>query len=196
MVTTKNEDYTKRLLDRSVWWKRILDVQRPYRVHLQRLNLGSVLEVGCGIGRNLINLGQTTRSVGIDHNASSVAVAVSRGLVAFTPEQFLSSDYAQPSSFDSLLLSHVAEHMKRDVIVSLLSEYLVYLRCGARVVIITPQEAGYRSDPTHVEFMDFDVLAGVLQDAGLIVLSSDSFPLPRLFGKIFKYNEFVIIGQK
>ena len=196
MFSTKNEDYTKRLLDRSVWWKRILDVQRPYRVHLQRLNLGSVLEIGCGIGRNLINLGQTTRTIGIDHNPNSVAVAVSRGLVAFTPQQFVSSQYAQPSSFDSLLLSHVAEHMGRDAIVSLLNEYLVYLRCGARVVIITPQEAGFRSDPTHVEFMDFDVLARVLQDARLIALTHYSFPLPRLFGKIFKYNEFVVIGMK
>jgi len=82
MISTKNEDYTKRLLDQSVWWKRILDVQRPYRIHLQRLNLGCVLEIGCGIGRNLINLGKDTRSIGIDHNPNSVAVAVSRGLVA------------------------------------------------------------------------------------------------------------------
>ena len=196
MISTKNEDYTKLLIDQSVWWKRILDVQRPYRIHLQRLNLGCVLEIGCGIGRNLINLGKATRSVGIDHNPNSVAVAVSRGLVAFTPEQFLRSHYAQPSSFDSLLVSHVAEHMAREAIVSLLKEYLLYLRCGARVVIVAPQEAGYRADPTHVEFMDFDVLVRVLEDAGLIVLRYYSFPLPRLFGKIFKYNEFVIIGQK
>jgi len=196
MDSTKDEDYTKRLLDRSVWWKRVLDVQRLYRIHLQRLSLGSVLEIGCGIGRNLINLGKATRNIGIDHNPNSVAVAVSRGLVAFTPEQFLSSHYAQPSRFDSLLLSHVAEHMRRDEIVSLLNEYLVYLRPGARVVIITPQEAGHRSDPTHAEFMDFEMLSGIMQDAGLIELTHYSFPLARLFGKIFKYNEFVVIGQK
>ncbi|SRR6266550_1640305 len=196
MVSTKNEEYTRLLLDRIVWWKRILDVQRPYRIHLQRLNLGSVLEIGCGIGRNLINLEKANRSVGIDHNPNSVAVAVSRGLVAFTPEQFLSSYYAQPSSFDSLLVSHVAEHMERDAVVSLLSEYLVYLRRGARVVIVTPQEAGYRVDPTHVEFMDFNRLVLILQEAGLNVVTHYSFPLPRLFGKVFKYNEFVVIGQK
>lgn len=196
MVSTKNEEYTRLLLDRIVWWKRILDVQRPYRIHLQRLNLGSVLEIGCGIGRNLVNLEKSNRSVGIDHNPNSVAVAVSRGLVAFTPEQFLSSCYAQPSSFDSLLVSHVAEHMKSDTVISLLSEYLVFLRRGARVVIVTPQEAGYRTDPTHVEFMDFDRLVRVVQGAGLTVLTHYSFPLPRLFGKLFKYNEFVVIGQK
>jgi SAM-dependent methyltransferase len=196
MTSTKDEEYTRRLLKRSVWWKRILDVQRPYRVHLQKLNLGAVLEIGCGIGRNLANLGKGSRSIGIDHNPNSVAVAVSCGLVAFTPEQFRNSHYAQPSSFDSLLLSHVAEHMGRDATVSLLREYLAYLRQTGRVVIITPQEAGYRSDPTHVEFMDFAVLARVLRDAGLLELKHYSFPLPRLFGKIFKYNEFVVIGRK
>src|SRR6266850_8169575 len=114
MDSTKDEDYTKRLLDRSVWWKRVLDVQRLYRIHLQRLSLGSVLEIGCGIGRNLINLGKATRNIGIDHNPNSVAVAVSRGLVAFTPEQFLSSPSAPPPGLDSLLLSHLAAHMTRD----------------------------------------------------------------------------------
>jgi 2-polyprenyl-3-methyl-5-hydroxy-6-metoxy-1,4-benzoquinol methylase len=195
-TSTKNEEYTRHLLEQSVWWKRILDVQRPYRLHLKRLKLGSTLEIGCGIGRNLINLGKAAKVVGIDHNQNSVGVADSRGLIAFTPEQFMSSEYARPSSFDSLLLSHVAEHVGKKGIVSLLNEYLVYLRGGGRVVIITPQEAGYRSDTTHVEFMDFEGLASVVEDAGLVALAHYSFPLPRLFGKIFKYNEFVMIAQK
>ena len=178
MISTKNKDYTKHLLDRSVWWKRILDVQRPYRNHLQGLNLGSVLEIGCGLGRNLVNLGNRERSVGIDHNAASVEVAVSRGLVAFTPEQFLACQWAVPSSFDSLLVSHVAEHMRRDALVSLLNRYLVYLRNRGRIVIITPQEAGYGSDPTHVEFMDFKMLAGIIHSLGLTELTHYSFPLP------------------
>jgi len=86
--------------------------------------------------------------------------------------------------------------MESETVVSLLSEYLVFLRRGARVVIVTPQEAGYRTDPTHVEFMDFDRLVRVVQGAGLTVLTHYSFPLPRLFGKLFRYNEFVVIGQK
>jgi DNA primase len=31
-----------------VWWKQLLDVQRPYRWHIRRLELGFVLDVGCG----------------------------------------------------------------------------------------------------------------------------------------------------
>jgi len=37
-------------------WKRLLRVQLPYRWHLRTLRLGKVLDLGCGIGRNLLHL--------------------------------------------------------------------------------------------------------------------------------------------
>jgi len=51
-------------------------VQAPYRRNLRRL-VGdrAVLDVGCGIGRNLANLGPG--SVGVDHNAHSWPTATS-----------------------------------------------------------------------------------------------------------------------
>lgn len=165
-------------------------------MHLQRLKLGHVLDIGCGVGRNLINIGGSGHAVGVDHNEYSVEVARSRGLIAFTPEEFHASSYAKPSAYDSLLLSHVAEHMRSEEVVSVLKEYMRYLRPGARVVLITPQEAGYKSDPSHVEFMDFEALTSILIEVGVSVLRQYSYPLPRILGKVFKYNEFVIIGQK
>ncbi len=45
---------------------------------LTRINPGFVLDVGCGLGRNLANIGGY--GVGVDHNSESVAVACSRGL--------------------------------------------------------------------------------------------------------------------
>ncbi|HET9533290.1 MAG TPA: class I SAM-dependent methyltransferase [Blastocatellia bacterium] len=193
---TENQEYTERLLQADVWWKRLLDAQRPYRIHLQRLGLGSVLDIGCGVGRNLVNIGARGKSIGVDHNPHSVAIARSRGLLAFTPEEFRASSYAEPSSFDSILLSHVAEHMSRKEVVSLINEYIPYLRFRGRIVIITPQEAGHRSDPTHVEFMDFGAVADIFKEADLSLLRQYSFPFPRIFGRVFKYNEFVTIGQK
>jgi len=195
-MSTKNKEYTLRLLENNTWWKRLLDVQRPYRMHMQRLKLGHVLDIGCGVGRNLINIGGSGNPVGVDHNAHSVEVARSRGLIAFTPEEFRASSYAKPLTYDSLLLSHVAEHMRREEVVSVLREYMPYLRAGARIVLITPQEAGYKSDPSHVEFMDFEALMNILREVGVRVLRQYSYPLPRMLGKVFKYNEFVMIGQK
>ena len=195
-MNTDKKSYTEHLLEQESWWKRLLDVQRPYRIHLQRLKLGLVLDIGCGLGRNLINIGGSPQGVGIDHNPHSIAIARSKGLTAFTPEEFYISAYARPGGYDSLLLSHVAEHMRREEVVSLINEYIVFVRYGGGVIIITPQEAGFRSDPTHVEFMNFELIARVVDEANLNLLKQYSFPFHRYFGRIFRYNEFVTIAQK
>ena len=70
------------------------------------------------------------------------------------------------------------------------------LRTGGRVVVLTPQEAGFRSDRTHVEFLDFDKIETVVQRAGLVRERRYSFPFPRFAGTLFKYNEFVVLARK
>jgi SAM-dependent methyltransferase len=190
---TAQGEYSRRLLSlEGVWWKRMLRVQTPYRFHMRRLRLGFTLDLGCGLGRNLAHL--DGNGVGVDHNAASVEVARSRGLVAFTPAEFLASGQAQ--RFDSLLFSHVAEHMRFDEAGRLLREYLPFVRGGGRVIAMTPQEAGYRSDPTHVEFFDFVRLGELLRSVGLDIVRGYSFPFPRAVGLLFKYNEFVVVARK
>lgn len=194
-MKTDDAAYTERL-EHVVWWKRLLDVQRPYRWHLRTLKLGFVLDVGCGVGRNLVNLGGRGAGVGVDHNPASVAAARRRGLDAFTPDELRVSPYALPGRFDALLLAHVAEHMHEAEAAALLRDYLDLVRSGGRVVVITPQEAGFASDPTHVELMDFAAVERVLARAGCSVESRYSFPFPRPVGKLFKYNEFVTLARK
>ena len=119
-----------------------------------------------------------------------------RGCTAFTPSEFLSSEQAAPGRFDAMLVAHVLEHLPLAEARGLVGEYLGYLKPGGRVVLITPQEAGYRSDPSHVEFMDFAKLGGILADCDLRPERSYSFPFPRPVGRIFPHNEFVVIGSK
>lgn len=191
---TRDAGYTERLKRSSVWWKRLLDVQRPYRWNLRRLGLGFVLDVGCGIGRNLKNLGSP--AIGVDHNPTSVASCREAGLIAFVPDEFRGSAYAVPGRFDALLLAHVVEHMTFKDAKSLLLEYLPYVRPGGKVVLIAPQEAGFRSDPTHVEFMDLASLERLVSAAGLVPIDAYSFPFARVVGKVFKYNEFVMVARR
>jgi 2-polyprenyl-3-methyl-5-hydroxy-6-metoxy-1,4-benzoquinol methylase len=189
--------YAERLRTKeSVWWKRLLDVQLPYRLHLRRLNLGFVLDVGCGLGRNLTNLGGASAGVGVDPNRDAVAVCRSRGLIAFTPDELAASEYAQPGRFDTLLISHVLEHLSSEDAMALIARYVPWVRSGGRAVLITPQEAGYRSDPTHVEFVDLARLEHVSHATGLTTVAAYSFPFPRTVGRWFKYNEFVLIARK
>ena len=194
----KTEDalYAERLvaLERS-GVKRFVDVQRPYRRHLLGLELGFVLEVGCGVGRNLLHLGPGG-GVGVDHNAHAVEIACARGAEAYTVDRFLESGHARAAAFDALLLSHVAEHMDPPQAEALLADYLRFVRPGGRLVLITPQERGFASDPTHVHFVDFGQAALLAQGVGLELLAQYSFPLARPLGRWFKYNEFVTIACK
>jgi SAM-dependent methyltransferase len=193
--STKNKSYTDRLSKKqSVWWKRILSVQALYRWNLRRLGPGFTLEIGCGLGRNLAHLGGN--GIGIDHNPYSVQAARSIGLQAFTPEEFQDSEFYVPASFDSILLSHVAEHMTEREAVILLTNYLHLLKPEGQVILSTPQECGYRSDKTHVQFMDFERLSNIATRADLARVKEYSFPFPRIFGRVFKYNEFVSISKK
>jgi SAM-dependent methyltransferase len=193
--TPSNKEYTERLVRlQSAPWKKLVDVQAPYRRNLQRLEPGFVLDIGCGIGRNLEHLGGS--GVGIDTNSCSVDVARARGLNAFTAEDFAESTFNQPGRFDSLLLSHVAEHMTFAQLLECVRLYLPLLKPSGRLLLITPQEVGYRSDPTHVEFMDAAKLVRLLSAVNFEVERSYSFPFPRCMGKLFIYNEFVVVGRR
>jgi SAM-dependent methyltransferase len=193
---TRSEAYAERLIRlQTSWWKRWLDVQAPYRWNIRRLNPGFVLDIGCGIGRNLHHLGG--HGVGIDTNEHCVRAARVRGLTAFTPDEFRGvAEYNRPDRFDSILLAHVAEHMTEDQVVGLLQEYETLLRPEGRLILIAPQEAGFRSDPTHVQLMDFPSLARISDRLGYRPERAFSFPFPGWVGRLFTYNEFVSVSRK
>ena len=176
-----------------VWWKRVLPVQAPYRWNLRRLQPGFMLDIGCGIGRSLLHI--DGNGVGVDHNAGSVACAQGRGLRAFTSTEFPRTEFARDGVFDSMLLSHVAEHMTRPELVELLMMYIPFVRIGGKVIVITPQEAGFDSDDSHIMFADWDAIGAAADEVGLVNLTSYSFPFPRVVGRVFLYNEFVWVGE-
>jgi SAM-dependent methyltransferase len=193
---TRSQEYADRLRNLSgARWKQVLDVQRPYRWNLHRWGLGRTLDVGCGIGRNLINLGGD--SVGVDHNAESVAECRARGLEAYTTEEWqVGPEVAVPESFDGLLLAHVLEHIQPEHWEGILSAYLPYLKSGGTVMIICPQEKGYTTDSTHVHFTDGRQMADLATGVGLTVEKNYSFPFPRVAGRFFPYNEFCLVARK
>lgn len=189
-------EYTARLEQQTgKGWKQMLGVQAPYRRHIRRVVEGRVLDVGCGIGRNLLHL--DGHGVGVDTNPHSIEVARRQGFTVYTDEEFPSSSEAVPGSYDSLLFAHVLEHMTAGEAASgLLGAYLPYLRTGGRVVVIVPQEAGFRSDPTHVTFLDLEQVAEIEAEHGLVREAGYSFPLPRFAGKVFTHNETVALSRK
>jgi 2-polyprenyl-3-methyl-5-hydroxy-6-metoxy-1,4-benzoquinol methylase len=187
--STASSEYAELLAEmQGARWKRY--APNPYRWFVRSRHLGFTLDVGCGIGRGLGYLGG--HGVGIDHNADSVRICRERGFEAFVPNDFLASEYAQPGRFDALMSAHVIEHVPPDQATEMLDTYLPYVRAGGRVVLITPQERGFATMPTHVTFTDADALTRLCTDAGLLVRAQRSFPLPRPAGRWFVYNEFVV----
>ena len=134
-------------------------------------------------------------NVGIDHNPTSINMAKGRGLTAFTPEGFKNSAYSN-TLFDSLLVAHVFEHLTKADANKLLEEYLPYLKSKGKIVIITPQKAGFASDPTHVTMMDPQLVSAILGSVGSRILKQYSFPFPYWVGDFFKYNENISIAFK
>ena len=190
---TTATDYTERLTRlQTARWKQVLDVQAPYRWNLKRL-LGDrrVLDVGCGIGRNLANL--PAGSVGVDHNPHSVQECRDQGMTAFTTAEF----FAEPpeGGFTGMLAAHLVEHLPPNGAADVLRPYLPFLAPGARVVLICPQERGYASDATHTVFFDHARLRALSEELGLTVQRELSFPFPRFAGRVFTYNEFVTVAE-
>lgn len=176
----KTEDctYTIRLLKKSLW-KGLLDVQRPYRNHLQSLNLGK---------RN--------GDVGIDHNVYLVQECISRDMTAFTSAEFIKSKYAIDESFDTILVAHVLEHLSEADASELLRSYIYLLKPNGVIMMITPQEARFRSDHTHLTMINYPLVKKILTEFCGTSITQHSFPLPKIFGHIFKYNENVSLGRK
>lgn len=190
---TEGVDYTDRLQRVTTkWWKRLLPVQLPYRLHIRRLRLGRTLDVGCGLGRNLVHLGGN--GVGVDHNPTSIAVARAQGLEAYTTDEFFGTERAE--TFDSMLAAHLLEHLPEADARKVVEDYLPCVKPGGTAVFITPQERGYASDETHVRFVGFDEAAQLCRDLGLTVVKQYSFPFPRFMGKAFTYNEFVTVARR
>lgn len=191
---TADRAYTDRLTSlerRGI--RRFIDVQAPYRWNLRRFRLGRVLDVGCGLGRNLVAL--EPGSVGVDHNADSIRVARERGLTAYTSEEFFTGPAAVPGAFDTLLFAHVLEHLPDAQGLDLVREYLPFVKPGGRICLITPQPRGYRSDATHVTYIDLEGLRERATRLGARIERAGSFPLPRVFGEVFTYNEFVLLAR-
>ena len=193
---TARAEYADRLARlQGARWKQWVDVQAPYRRHVRRLRLGRTVDVGCGLGRNLAWLDEG--SVGVDHNPFSVDVARSRGLDAWTDGEFFADPrLSAPASYDGLLAAHLVEHIPADQIVDILAPYVALLRPGGRAAFITPMERGFASDATHVRFSDTAVLVDLCGRLGLDVRRTYSFPFPRWTGRLFTYNEFVVLAQK
>jgi len=191
-MTSTDAEYAVRLRRlEGRWWKRWLP--NPYRWHIRHVAVGDVLDVGCGIGRCLAYLHRVPhRHVGVDPNVEAVAEARRRGFDARVPDELLAEE--PRSRFDTLLCSHVLEHLQPADAAELLRTWIPFVRKGGRAVLICPQARGQGSDPTHVTLMDERRLRMLCTAVGMRVDHVRSFPFPRWAGRWWVHNETVVVA--
>lgn len=195
---TNSEDYFNEIHGNThSILRKVLPTQLPYSYNLRRLKLGRVLEVGCGLGRNLKALDEG--SIGVDHNPFSINFCRTRGLEVYETNEFLElANENKGFQFDTLLMSHVLEHIEFENQISVLTQYLAFLKPSSSILLITPQEAGHKSTDSHITWTDFDRLRVILKSAApdWKIEKSFSFPFPRVVGPFFTFNEFNVLAKR
>lgn len=194
-LSTKKTSYAQRLNNlQNKGWKKKLQFLNPYRYHISMIAKGQVLEVGCGIGRVLSFI--PNRSTGIDHNLKAIEFCQKNNLTALSTEDFFLKYSSKKELFDTLIFSHILEHMTFKEAFELVNTYLPYLKKKGRLILITPQIKGFHSDPTHIEHMDIQTLKSLANNLDIEEIHTYSFPFLSYFGKYFIYNENIFIGNK
>jgi hypothetical protein len=82
----------------SVWWKRALDVQRPYRWHLEWLRLGRTLDVGCVAFNGEMIVGTRSRCYRYRRHSKQATATLSKDGLRFQEELDLFREVAQRAS--------------------------------------------------------------------------------------------------
>lgn len=153
-------------------WRRHMD-----ELHLGDLPPGSVLEIGCGNGRNLTRLRDRGWLVyGQELDPEAVRAAESRGI----PVETGPIEACWPGiSFDAILFVHVVEHLLD--LPGDLAAATARLKPGGRVVVITPNPdaPGHRwfgprwrglEPPRHLQLLPPATVRSLLEKCGLQIL--------------------------
>lgn len=193
-----DHEYTAYQTNRSAFRK---FVRRAYLDSARRKLRGRVLDFGCGVGELLSTLPEG--SMGLEYNRATVEHCRRQGLdVAWydgTQDDWRMSAVPAGRRFDSMIVSHVLEHLDQPATV-----LRKLLRAGerlgiGRVLVIVPGRAGFRIDPTHLTFVDRAFLgdAAIVEESDWHVASSGYFPGNlRAIGDWFPHHELQVVFER
>jgi len=188
-----DSSYTNYQLDRS-WLRK--QVRQLYLRKAASLISGPTLDFGCGVGELLRLL--PPGSEGLEYNRATVEHCQSQGLNVRYYDGF-ADDWAMSAletgiRFESMVISHVLEHLDDPV-----DKFRKLLAAAAplgvrKVLVIVPGKAGFRFDPTHLTFIDQDMLTAAVESTGFAIESSGYYPgNTRGIGDWFTYHELQVV---
>ena len=155
-------------------------------VHLFR---GYVLDIGCGNGEYLEQY--TGPHLGIDALESNIKICNSKGIEAIKSDANL---FIMEETFDTVLMSHVLEHLEKPEIV--ISNACHSVKKGGHLIIILPCFEGFVSGLNeqvgHKQFVTEEYVEPLLKEFNFRKVKSYKFP--PFFGG--KYKEVRLIFEK
>jgi predicted TPR repeat methyltransferase len=138
--------------------------------YVAKYNIRSILDLGCGDGRQLSGL-VVPKYTGVD--VSSAALAACRARYASKPGwQFLKYDELTDAKVDTTMSLDVIYHLVND------DEYFAYIKLLAdratRYIIVFSTTRELRAAVPHIKHRNY--LQDILADKGLSIVSEDDTP--------------------
>lgn len=158
---------------------------------------GPTLDFGCGVGELLARLPEGSK--GLEYNRASVDLCRRRGLDVTWYDGYADnwqlSALPDSSRFQSMVLSHVLEHLEEPMMV--LRALLQSAKSIGvdRVLIIVPGRVGYDADATHRTYVDWEMLKNSIDiDCGYAIAEHRYFPFDSPgMGNWFRYQELQVL---
>ncbi len=188
--------YTEYQLRKRTWLRQ--HVRNIYLKATLKLLKGKTIDFGCGTGELLYKL--PSGSIGIEINQTTVQYCQGKGLNVYLYNQrsdnYQLSDLAPTNRYESLLLSHIVEHLEHpEEVLRLLFKTARRLDIK-RVVLIVPGKKGFKLDPSHRTFIDFSFLKQheLFMTEGFRIVNQRYFPINLKFiENFFTYHELQIV---
>jgi len=178
--------YTEYQLSRKSFPRRLF--RNYYLETAANLITGKTIDFGCGVGELLKYL--PDGSLGLEVNRASVKYCQDLDLNVeyYDPieDNYLLRDFI-PGEFDSLIICHVLEHLQNpEVVLNLLLESAERLGIQ-KVVVIVPGRKGFKSDDTHITFIDQSFFSrnNLEKTNSFIITSQYLFPINSPFFENF-----------
>jgi len=191
------EEYLAYLRDRNVVRKLL---RKLYLLDIRSYCTGKTIEFGCGTGELLELL--PAGSVGYEVNTEAVNYCRSKNLNVefYNPAE---DDYAfrniPQETYLTFTMNHVLEHLEDPHLVI----KKIFESCNRlgikRIVFTVPGPKGFRSDKTHLTFIDQKYFRryGLFENHYFKLRMYKYFPINiSSFGRIFTHNELRIVFDK
>jgi len=147
--------------------------------HLRGVN-GKVLEIGCGLGENIMAHPNTT---GIDISEFIVSEARKRGVNALVMDA--KNLKFKNKEFSGIIMSHMLEHFENPAII--LKNVHKLLKKNGRLVICVPNPY-FMQDKTHLYCWRPETLKNLLGQCGFKVINWEWYAKTNLYTKKFVYE--------